>query len=147
MWIRVSVQVQSKFQSLIPVIDFLGLLIQTEIVLGLKYAHTCSICNSVYVAHGVSRFLDGGKQINTISSNFYFFCHLMLVNVITVKLNQPNLLIQDLGVSFITHVFVHGQLDIWQLRVWGSWHEVSAHEYVHGCFFLTTVLKFRIFSG
>ena len=71
----------------------------------------------------------------------------MLVNVNIVKLNQPYLLIQHLGVSFITHVFVNGQLDIWQFRVWGSWHEVSAHKYLHGRFFLTTVLKFRIFSG
>lgn len=37
----------------------------------------------------------------------------MLVNINTVKLDQPYLLIQDFGVSFITHIFVCGQLDIW----------------------------------
>lgn len=75
----------------------------------------------------------------------------MLANIDTVKKkiywDQLYLLIDGFGISFITNIFICGQLNVWKLRWLGSWHEVSAHKNIHGCFLLTTVMKLRILCG
>lgn len=57
------------------------------------------------------------------------------------------LLVHDIGICWITHIFTCGQLHSWQFRGLGGWHEVSTHKNAHGCFFVTTFFKLRILCG